>query len=203
MLFYTYPQDLTQHIQQSDHVSRLKNVINQWKTKLREYSQHTAIPPLVDLLFGAEADAVVGGGVGAVFGGCALGFNVFGGAFGALGGAIAENALKQSIKEKTLEVNEELEKFYHFCHETAIKPEQVYAISLECARVSASTTEDVNDIIRKYQNPTVANAIEGFGFRLSSQIFPNDLTETSREDTRDIVRRLEQEHDQLMRYLEL
>ena len=106
-----------------------------------------------------------------------------------------------------MEVNKELEKFYCFCCETAnnysVNRDQVYAISLECARVSASTTEDVTDIIRKYRNPTVANAIEGFGFCLSSQIFPNNLTETSREDMSDIVRRLEQEYDQLMSYLKL
>ena len=68
---------------------------------------------------------------------------------------------------------------------------------------SASTTEQINDIICKYQNPTVANKIEGFGFLLSTDIFPDNMNEISSENMTVIVRRLNEEHDQLMRHLKL
>ena len=96
-------QDLTHQIQWSHHVSRLMYIISQWEKKLREYS-------------GTNGDAAVGpaGAVRAaavsLFPPLALGVAAFDYLFS---GGNEENKLKQTII-KTLEVNEELKKFYHF-----------------------------------------------------------------------------------------
>ena len=69
----------------------------------------------------------------------------------------------------------------------SVTPEQVYAISLECAKESASTTEQITAVIRKYQNPTMAAKIRGFGFLLSDDSFPPNLDEMIRADIDDYL----------------
>ena len=222
-------QDLTLKIQRSHHVSQLMTIISQWKTaqneaikNLREQETIRRTATGSTAADAAVAGATIAGGtlLGTGFGlllspftfgvsipvGIAIGTAV-GGASVAVAHHSIINAPIAEIDRKILEVNKKLQEFYHYCRETAtnlsVTPKQVYAISLECIRESASTTEQITAIIRKYQNPIVANTIEGFGFLLSSDMLPKNVDQINVNQSLDIARKLENDGDKLTSYLKL
>ena len=91
--------------------------------------------------------------------------------------------------ETSSRLNEQLFQFYLSCQESTLRytrftPEQIYAISLKCARESV-TTDQIKAIILKYQNPTQANNVEGFGYLLDTDLLPTDLNKMARVDIED------------------
>ena len=201
-------------------------IIPQWKAAQEETIKNLReqaikrTPTGATVVRGAAFGTVIGTASGLAFAPLTFGVSMVvssavGGAVGSSSSAAAVScsivdALKQSIAEidrKILEVNKKLQEFYCFCRETAtnqsVTPKQVYAISLECIRESASTTEQITAIIRKYQNPRIVIIIKGFGFFLSSDMLPKNLKEIDSKRSLDIARKLENERDKLMGYLNL
>ena len=91
--------------------------------------------------------------------------------------------------ETSSHLNEQLLQFYLSCQEstsryTRFTPEQIYAISLKCAGESV-TTDQIISIILKYQNPTQASNVEGFGYLLDTDLLPTDLNKMARADIED------------------
>ena len=91
--------------------------------------------------------------------------------------------------ETSSHLNEQLLQFYLSCQEstsryTRFTPEQIYAISLKCAGKPV-TTDQIISIILKYQNPTQANNVEGFGYLLDTDLLPTDLNKMARADIED------------------